>query len=115
MEKNNNSIGIEINEMNKYKEIYSILKKYCDCGIVQEMDFSGKNDGKLAFIICNFYENYNINDLINELDDLNEYINFNDSNSNDKLEYIVCYELIPLLKEYWFDDAKKVKNWANEF
>ena len=29
------------------------------------------------------------------------------------LSNIVEYELIPLLKEYWFDEPTKVKNWAN--
>ena len=29
------------------------------------------------------------------------------------LSSIVEYELIPLLKEYWFDEPAKVKNWAN--
>lgn len=29
------------------------------------------------------------------------------------LSAIVEYELIPLLKEYWFDEPVKVKNWAN--
>ena len=29
------------------------------------------------------------------------------------LTSIVEYELIPLLKEYWFDDPVKVKNWAD--
>ena len=29
------------------------------------------------------------------------------------LSSIVEYELIPLLKEYWFDEPVKVKNWAN--
>ena len=33
---------------------------------------------------------------------------------NDKvLSGIVEYEIIPLLKEYWFDEPVKVKNWAN--
>jgi hypothetical protein len=26
---------------------------------------------------------------------------------------IVSYELIPLLKEYWFDEPIKVKDWTN--
>ena len=25
---------------------------------------------------------------------------------------VVEYELIPLLKEYWFDEPMKVKNWS---
>ena len=29
------------------------------------------------------------------------------------LSAIVEYELIPLLKEYWFDEPVKVKNWAD--
>jgi 5-methylcytosine-specific restriction protein B len=33
---------------------------------------------------------------------------------NDQVLYaIVEYELIPLLKEYWFDEPVKVKNWAD--
>ena len=28
------------------------------------------------------------------------------------LSGIVEYELIPLLKEYWFDEPAKVKNWT---
>ena len=30
----------------------------------------------------------------------------------DKLNYIVDYELIPLLREYWFDEPEKVNNWS---
>ena len=29
------------------------------------------------------------------------------------LHGIVEYELIPLLKEYWFDEPVKVKDWSN--
>lgn len=45
---------------------------------------------------------------------LNEEKNNNDGSSNvdieAKLESIVKFEIIPLLQEYWFDDAEKVKN-----
>ena len=30
-----------------------------------------------------------------------------------QLSKIVEYELIPLLKEYWFDEPAKVKEWSN--
>lgn len=33
---------------------------------------------------------------------------------DDKLSLIVEFELIPLLKEYWFDDKEKVNNWKTE-
>ncbi len=32
----------------------------------------------------------------------------------DNLEFIVEYELIPLLKEYWFDEQDKVKIWSDK-
>ncbi|WP_407394217.1 AAA family ATPase [Methanobrevibacter sp.] len=31
---------------------------------------------------------------------------------DEKLHYIVEYELIPLLKEYWFDETDKVDDWS---
>lgn len=31
--------------------------------------------------------------------------------TDDKLSQIIEYELIPLLKEYWFDDKEKVNTW----
>jgi 5-methylcytosine-specific restriction protein B len=36
-----------------------------------------------------------------------------DEVTNQWLEEIVEYELIPLLKEYWFDDAAKVREWSD--
>jgi 5-methylcytosine-specific restriction protein B len=33
--------------------------------------------------------------------------------SDQVLAGIVEYELIPLLKEYWFDEPVKVKNWSD--
>ncbi len=36
-----------------------------------------------------------------------------DTVTDDTLSEIVKYELIPLLKEYWFDEPTKVKDWSN--
>ena len=36
-----------------------------------------------------------------------------DKIDNECLYGIVEYELIPLLKEYWFDEPTKVKDWSN--
>lgn len=33
--------------------------------------------------------------------------------SDEKLQEIVEYEMIPLLEEYWFDEPEKVKQWSN--
>ena len=38
--------------------------------------------------------------------------NIKSENIEEKLNYIVEYELIPLLKEYWFDDVGKVEYWS---
>ena len=37
---------------------------------------------------------------------------FCDVKSDEQLHKIVEYELIPLLKEYWFDEPAKVKEWS---
>lgn len=36
-----------------------------------------------------------------------------DSIDDQCLSGIVEYDLIPLLKEYWFDEPVKVKDWSN--
>ena len=36
-----------------------------------------------------------------------------DDASDQTLSSIVEYELIPLLKEYWFDEPMKVKDWSS--
>lgn len=33
--------------------------------------------------------------------------------SDEKLQEIVEYEMIPLLEEYWFDEPEKIKQWSN--
>ncbi len=38
--------------------------------------------------------------------------NLKPENIEVKLNYIVEYELIPLLKEYWFDETEKVEYWS---
>ena len=41
------------------------------------------------------------------------FCNMESSDVNDEwLNSIVEYELIPLLKEYWFDEPTKVKDWS---
>ena len=36
----------------------------------------------------------------------------NEEDVEEKLHYIVEYEIIPLLKEYWFDEPDKVDEWS---
>ena len=75
-------------------------------------------------------ESSNFNKLIETMKELNQEIaddeslgegfrighsylcNIKEDDVEDRLEYIVEYELIPLLKEYWFDDAEKVETWS---
>ena len=35
-----------------------------------------------------------------------------DTADKNELAVIINYEIIPLLKEYWFDDRKKVDQWS---
>ena len=30
------------------------------------------------------------------------------------MKEVVYYEIIPMLREYWFDDSQKVKSWENQ-
>ena len=80
----------------------------------------------------NELENTKFDNLINIMNELNEDIkedeslgegfrighsylcNIKTDDIDDKLNYIVEYELIPLLKEYWFDDAQKVEFWSDK-
>ena len=39
--------------------------------------------------------------------------NLKSENVDEKLNYIIEYELIPLLKEYWFDEAEKIEYWSD--
>ena len=39
--------------------------------------------------------------------------NIKSENVTEKLNYIVEYELIPLLKEYWFDEQDKIDYWSD--
>lgn len=81
---------------------------------------------------CTDLKNDKFNNLIQCVENLNSVISADDSlgdgfcighsyfcNLNAetltdrKLSAIVEYELIPLLKEYWFDEPLKVKDWTN--
>ena len=64
----------------------------------------------------------NLNSVISADDSLGDgfcighsyFCNLNaDTLTERKLSAIVEYELIPLLKEYWFDEPLKVKDWTN--
>lgn len=35
-------------------------------------------------------------------------------NLNKHLKYVINYEIIPLIREYWFDDEDKVELWSNK-
>lgn len=39
--------------------------------------------------------------------------NIKNENIHEKLRYIIEYELIPLLKEYWFDETEKIDYWSD--
>ena len=78
---------------------------------------------------CSYLSNAKFDKLIQCVEDLNESISLDESLGEgfcighsyfcnlkeireQTLSEIVEFELIPLLKEYWFDDSVKVKTWA---
>ena len=42
------------------------------------------------------------------------FANLNSEDIDEKLNYIVNHEIIPLLNEYWFDEPGKVEQWSNQ-
>lgn len=91
-----------------------------------EMKPGFRTDGFIEYRIAK--QNSKLDALINRVENLNEIISSDDSlgdgfcighsyfcnldDVDDKaLSNIVEYELIPLIKEYWFDEANKVKDW----
>ena len=34
--------------------------------------------------------------------------------NNETIKSIIKYDILPMLKEYWFDDDSKVENWSNK-
>ena len=42
------------------------------------------------------------------------FCNLNSEDIEERLSYVVEYEIIPLLKEYWFDEPDKVEDWSEK-
>lgn len=40
--------------------------------------------------------------------------NVKEDNVEDRLSFIIEYEIIPLLKEYWFDESAKINYWSDK-
>ena len=40
------------------------------------------------------------------------FCNLNEKDVEEQLNYIIEYEIIPLIKEYWFDEPDKVRDWS---
>lgn len=77
------------------------------------------------------FKNENFNKLIDNIKKLNEEIkndeslgigfqighsffcNLDKDKINESLKRIVTYEILPLLKEYWFDETDKIKKWSD--
>lgn len=105
---------------------YALRRRFAFFDLKPGFDSNGFKDYQ------NELENSKFDNLINIMNELNEDIkedeslgegfrighsylcNIKTDDIDDKLNYIVEYELIPLLKEYWFDDAQKVEFWSDK-
>ena len=106
---------------------YALRRRFAFFDLEPGFDSIGFNKYKDAI------NNNSFNNLIRVVKDLNAAIvdddetlgegfrighsffsNLKEDNIEEQLEYIVEYEIIPLLKEYWFDEKDNVKEWSNE-
>ena len=103
---------------------YALRRRFAFFDLKPGFDSNGFKDYQ------NELENTKFDNLINVMNELNSDIkedenlgegfrighsylcNIKTDDIDDKLNYIVEYELIPLLKEYWFDEPGKVDEWA---
>ena len=102
---------------------YALRRRFAFFDLKPGFDSAGFRD------YCDELSNSNFDDLVLTLKELNEEIKNDESlgegfrighsylcnlKSADKLNFIVEYELIPLLNEYWFDEHDKVRYWAEK-
>lgn len=95
-----NEIIIEIDDMEKYGEIYPIITRYCEPYVGGRKDVYKQSENgnyinkpkkdyyKREFGIYKFDENQTFKDLINDLGELCKYVTFIDPDSRDVLQYI---------------------------
>ena len=123
MTKNNKEIIIEIDDMEKYKEIYSIITMHCEpqSGGPKDIDsqINSNGDYRKEFGIYNFDENHTLKDLINELGELCKYVTFIDRHSGDVLQYIgrltISFDKIKSIKIGTHDKIDELKVLKTEF
>lgn len=90
--------GFESNGFANYQEKLDNVKFNNLISVMKELNEDIKNDESLG-------EGFRIG---------HSYLcNIKPEEADDKLNYIVEYELIPLLKEYWFDESDKVEYWSD--
>ena len=102
---------------------YALRRRFAFFDLKPGFDSAGFRD------YCDELSNSNFDNLVLTLKELNEEIKNDESlgegfrighsylcnlKSTDNLDFIVEYELIPLLKEYWFDEQDKVKIWSDK-
>lgn len=102
---------------------YALRRRFAFFDLKPGFDSAGFRD------YCDELSNSNFDNLVLTLKELNEEIKNDESlgdgfrighsylcnlKSADNLDFIVEYELIPLLKEYWFDEQDKVKIWSDK-
>lgn len=123
MTKNNKEIIIEIDNMDKYREIYSIITKHCEpqSGGPKDIDRQGNGNGdyRKEFGIYKFDENQTFKDLINDLGELCKYVTFIDRDSGDVLQYIgkliISFDKIKYIKVGTHNKIDELRTLKTEF
>ena len=124
--KNGPSMRMPYKDLDQYLEAINDCQKKYQSQIKLYKGFEA--EGFLKYKIS--FENEKFNKLIRCVENLNVEISKDESLGNgfcighsyfcglditdeQTLSGIIEYELIPLLKEYWFDEQEKVENWSN--
>lgn len=122
MTKNNKEIIIEIDNMDKYGEIFPIITRHCEpqSGGPKDLDSQGtiNSDYRKEFGIYKFDENHTLKDLINELGELCKYVTFIDQDSGDVLQYIgrltISFDKIKYIKVGTHDKIDELRTLKTE-
>ena len=117
-----NKIIIEIDDMDKFAEIRSIVNRHCELqsGGSGDFDIQGKSnkDNRAKFGIYKFDDDSTLKDLINELGELCKYVTFKDIDSKEVLQYIgriiISFDKIESIKVGTLDKLDEIRVLKSE-
>ena len=116
--------GAYADNIRNFLKLYALRRRFS----FFEMESGFDSEGFIHY--QNWLNNETLNELVNKVKDLNREISLDkslgkgfcighsyfcgrDVCTEEWLHSIVDYEILPMLSEYWFDDANKLQRWEN--